>query len=433
MSPPGELCENLPNSPTGRSPSPFRRHPSPGGESPAVSFFRATPSRRLQRACPRGRLFLLARPPLGDAVETALLQPLFFGRFRSFKPDGLSDRSASPHPPLVTVAEERLAQEARLLSTLVNRPAPSRTEREGTMKDSSEISVDAIRRPGEHSQRPRDPDSQDRWEVAPVNVPRSIILTQGILSASRLAHRLGEVEARPRTAFAFSVLHDRGLLDAVHLLNATLSSRRRYSRSSWRQPPRRDVRPSGDYFRHRRRLERGHFRSGRPRDLSADLTVIPDSRGRPLLFPSWKDFTLISFAANTPLNFFATRARRIPPRAGAGRQARSCLASTRARISRKHASNSRVADAVLIQPIVGDPRRPLLSRAGRRGLPRSSARPSPRVRKEQAVDARCFGLGHAPRLGPSPAPFSSPPPTSAEGNRPDDIGPPTPREFDTST
>lgn len=75
---------------------------------------------------------------LDDAVETALLNLCFSGRFRSFQPTGYQDRSGIRFiRPLVTATEEKIADEAiRLRLPVLTVPCPfaSRSEREA-MKD----------------------------------------------------------------------------------------------------------------------------------------------------------------------------------------------------------------------------------------------------------------------------------------------------------
>lgn len=106
---------------------------------------------------------------LDDAVETALLNLCFSGRFRSFKPTGYQDRSAIRLiRPLVTVAEERLAREARRLSLpVVESPCPfgARGEREA-MKGLIEELSRRNRGVRENILNALESlETQDRWEV----------------------------------------------------------------------------------------------------------------------------------------------------------------------------------------------------------------------------------------------------------------------------
>ncbi len=169
VSPLGELCEKLS--------IPYRTKSFPlfdviraRGEASPCSFC-ANYRRGLLNGMAReaGCSVLALAHHLDDAVETALLNLCFSGRFRSFKPTGFQDRSGIRLiRPLVTVTEERLAQEARRLALpLVESPCPfaGQSERE-TMKGF--IRDFRRRNPGVRENilnALESLDAQDRWEV----------------------------------------------------------------------------------------------------------------------------------------------------------------------------------------------------------------------------------------------------------------------------
>ncbi len=108
---------------------------------------------------------------LDDAVETALLNLFFSGRFRSFKPTGYQNRSGIRLiRPLVTATEERIAGEATRLGLPVIPsicPFGATSERETVKQLIKEL---RRRQPGIRENvlnALESLDSSDSWEVLP--------------------------------------------------------------------------------------------------------------------------------------------------------------------------------------------------------------------------------------------------------------------------
>ena len=275
---------------------------------------------------------------------------------------------------------------------------------------------------------------------APVNDPS---LYQSFDPKEYYRHRdwligSGDVGGKAKgLAFAFSVLDDRGLLDAVHLPQATYVVTTEIFEVFMADNRLEEiVRSAGDYFDIVDAFERGHFRPAVRETFRQILTVIRTPvavRSSSVL----EDDVTLSFAGKYATHFFGNtgtdefRLRRLER---AVKQVFASAFNPAAKEYRRKHGIKLAAErmAVLIQPIVGRIRDGLFyPELAAAAFSKVFRRPSPRVRKEEGVMRVCFGLGtRTVDRAFARTVFLSNPHIRPEGNRPADIASHAQEEFD---